>query len=139
MPTSHGNANLASINCSHYAFRLLILYLECLHHDMKDEEISQMTELLSSYAQRTNNATLNLPFELSRKGRFGFFSQLNVSGIRRFYIVSLFIFNAGFVIPPVSLTWLPELAEFSIVPMKPGHAPVTIPTSVNESVTREYH
>ena len=49
-------------------FRLLILYLECLHHDMKDDEISQMTELLSSYALRTNNATLHLPLEL-REGK----------------------------------------------------------------------
>ena len=43
------------------------MYLECLHHDMKSDEISQMTELLSSYAQRTNNAKLDVPLEL-RKG-----------------------------------------------------------------------
>ena len=51
-----------------FSYRLLILYLECLHHDMKSDEISQMTELLSSYAQRANNAMLNSPLELSKKG-----------------------------------------------------------------------
>ena len=80
----HGNQNFKNLGPSEpymYMFislrkktrvflsrRLLILYLECLHHDMKSDEISQMTELLSSYAQRANNAMLNSPLELSKKG-----------------------------------------------------------------------
>ena len=38
-------------------------------------------------------------------------------------------FVAGFTIPPVSLTWLPELVDFCILPTKPGSTPSPAPNA----------
>ena len=50
---------------------------------------------------------------------------------KRTYMYYLSEFALGFTICPVSLTWIPELVDFCILPMKPGSTPASMPNTTS--------